>query len=307
MNQPPLDIGLCGVGRVYERLYAPALGRVPGLRVAAVADPSADRRALAGPGVRGYESVEAMLAEGGLDGAIVLSPPRLHHEHTMATLAAGVPVLVEKPPAASTAELREWAAVAGGQPVSVSLSRRYWRRYRALKARLRGDEHLELVLRTRPGGWGAVDPRPEDPALDLLPHLVDLARWLTSSAAVAVHSGEGRDEGCVGVELADGRTIDCVAGHGAAYEEYVVADGRRVPIGPPSAVESALRRVRRAPDEDVRGFVEMLIRWEERLRGGSGRGLAGFRDAWATVAALEAYAKLGPAGGRAELAKAPGG
>lgn len=304
MTGEPLRVGICGLGRVYERLYAPALAFAPGLRLAAAADPSPARRMLAGSAVRPYESLGEMLSAGGLDAVAVLSPPRLHHEHTLEALAAGLPVLVEKPPAASLAELREWAHAAEGRNrVTVSFSRRYWARYRALKARLRGHEDLELVLRTAPGGWDAVETRPEDPAADLLPHLVDLARWLTRLRVVAVHAGGKRGPGSIGVELADGRVVECRAGHAAAYEEYVVVDGKRAGIGPPGVAQSALRRLQRRPDEDIRGFAAMLQRWEGCLRDGGRRGLPGYRDAWASVAALEAYAALQSKaeGGRAEI------
>jgi len=302
-----LRIGLCGVGRVYERLYAPAFARLPGLAVVAAADPSPERRAVA-PGAAPFETVEEMLSAGGLDGVVVLSPPRLHHEQTYAVLRAGLPVLVEKPPASRTAELESWLAEGGAERVSVSLSRRYWRPYRALKLRLRPVQEIRLVLITRPGEWGPVDRRAEDPALDLLPHLVDMTRWLTGVRAAAVHAGGGRPAGTLGLELADGRVVECVAGHGEAYEEYAVVDGQRIAVGPPSTLESLVRRVTRVGQEEHRGFFQMLTRWEERLRGGSGRGLAGFRDAWANVAALEAYTALvGSGGGRLELPRAPAG
>ncbi|HET7738987.1 MAG TPA: Gfo/Idh/MocA family oxidoreductase [Tepidiformaceae bacterium] len=294
-----LRIGVCGAGRVFERLYLPGLRGARGMEVVAVADPSPERRALAGERVAGFDGVEAMIAAGGLDAVAVLSPPRLHHEHTLAALRAGLPVLVEKPAAETTAQLVEWAAAGADGMVTTSFSRRFWKKYRALKSRERSAGSFQFLLQTSPEGWGPVERREADPLRDLMPHLIDLTRWVTGERAVSVAAGEAMRPGQVILELevADGRRAICIAAHGEGYEESVGVEGERRQIGPPSTVESALRRLRRAPDDDVAAFGEMLRRWERRLRDEPSAGLPAFSDAWASVAAIEGYRESFATGG----------
>ncbi|MGK2964196.1 MAG: Gfo/Idh/MocA family protein [Tepidiformaceae bacterium] len=304
-----LRIGVCGAGRVFERLYLPALHGAAGLEVVAVADPSSERRAIAGTGVAGFDGVDAMIAAGGLDAIAVLSPPGVHHGHALAALRAGLPVLVEKPAAESTAQLREWAAAGAEDRVTTSFSRRFWKKYRSLKSRERNAGSFQFLLQTSPEGWGAVEHREADPLRDLMPHLIDLTRWVTGERAISVAAGEAMRPGQVILELevADGRRAICIAAHGEEYEESVGIEGERRQIGPPSRVESALRRLRRAPDDDVAAFGEMLRRWERRLRDEPSAGLPAFSDAWASVAAIEGYRESLAAGGSSvAIPPAPG-
>lgn len=48
-------------------------------------------------GGRGYDSVDAMVADRQVDAVYVATPHRYHHEQALACLQAGKPVLCEKP------------------------------------------------------------------------------------------------------------------------------------------------------------------------------------------------------------------
>ena len=69
---------------------------------------------------------------------INVTVPRAHHPVNTAALAAGLPVLCEKPLAESVAECLSMVAAAelSGQLLMVSQSRRYWRAVTALRAQL---------------------------------------------------------------------------------------------------------------------------------------------------------------------------
>ncbi|MFQ5623637.1 MAG: Gfo/Idh/MocA family protein [Paracoccaceae bacterium] len=96
--------------------------------LAAVVDPSEAAKALANAiGAEWYSDLPAYLADHRPDGAIVATPNRMHADHALACIAAGVPVLIEKPVAdnAGDAEKLVSAAEAAGVPVLVGHHRRY--------------------------------------------------------------------------------------------------------------------------------------------------------------------------------------
>jgi predicted dehydrogenase len=98
-----------GAGFVARR-HVQRLTTVPGVRVAAVADPQRDRAdALAETcGARSVERVEDLVAEG-LDCLYLCVPPWQHGHPEDVALAAGLPMFVEKPLAADLATAEDLA------------------------------------------------------------------------------------------------------------------------------------------------------------------------------------------------------
>ncbi len=113
---------ICLVGAGYiSRVHLDALMTLPGHDVVAVVDPNeAAAQALAG-GRAVHASVDAALAAGGFDRAHVLVPPDRHEQAALPFLAAGKPVLLEKP-LADTGEsaARLVAAAASGAALGVN-------------------------------------------------------------------------------------------------------------------------------------------------------------------------------------------
>ena len=62
---------------------------------------------------RQYDTVEAMLANGGVDALVVSTPNYLHAPQTIADLEAGLHVMVEKPMSMNAAEAGQMCAAAG--------------------------------------------------------------------------------------------------------------------------------------------------------------------------------------------------
>jgi predicted dehydrogenase len=95
-----LRFGLIGVGH-WGPNYARLLhGQVPAARLVACADLRPERLAAIGalyPGVRLHTDHRALLADGGLDAAIVATTTTTHRSVTTDCLQAGLHVLVEKP------------------------------------------------------------------------------------------------------------------------------------------------------------------------------------------------------------------
>lgn len=102
--------GIAGYGWVARDHMAPGIAAAGG-RVSAVADPSPDARARAeGAGIAAFDSVEAMLAAHACDLVYVATPNDAHLAPVTACAAAGVPVLCEKPIAASIADAEAMGA-----------------------------------------------------------------------------------------------------------------------------------------------------------------------------------------------------
>jgi predicted dehydrogenase len=187
-----IEIGLVGCGRVAEAGYLPALALVPEVRLAAVADPGAARRAhvarLAianGHGVQAFAELRHLLAGQVVDAVVLASPATAHVAGAAEAVAAGVPVLVEKPPAPDAAGA---AAIAGLDPAPwIGFNRRFDPGVHPLRRLVppRGHVQLELMIHYRRRSWRPVTVD-DDVLTDLAPHAVDLARWLTAGDVVEV-------------------------------------------------------------------------------------------------------------------------
>lgn len=111
MNSP-IRTAVIGVGHLgyhHARIHA----STEGVQLVGVVDTDAEKRARAEQdfGVRGFDSVERLLAEG-IDAASVVTPTVAHHDVAMRLLDAGVHVLVEKPIATTVIEANAMAAKA---------------------------------------------------------------------------------------------------------------------------------------------------------------------------------------------------
>lgn len=268
-----LRIVAVGAGRVFERLYIPALALVPGLSLVAVADPNPLASARVPAGVLVQASLEKLLAAEPCDGVLVLSPPAFHATQTTLALERMRPVLLEKPSVLSSDEIASWpeswrALVTPARP------RRYWREYLQLRHELPSAREFDLVLQTSPAAWGA--PTASRPADDLFPHLLDLAAWLSRSPVVGTHGAKSDIEASGDFELADGRTLHWKVAHGDRYDEHVRVGGTLHNLSRPRLSARITRRLHGRPSRDIEGVTRMLRLWERRLRGEPVLGLPGF-------------------------------
>jgi predicted dehydrogenase len=177
-----LTVGLVGCGRLAEAGYVPAFARVAGARIVAVADPDPARRDrvadLAGRSVTAHVDTRTLLEEAGPDAVVLATPVQCHLDDARAASDAGVPALLEKPPApdASTAA----ALVALARPPWLAFNRRFDPGAARVRAQIMGRDgvalRFELAYRRR--SWSPVQVN-DDALLDLGPHLVDWARWVT--------------------------------------------------------------------------------------------------------------------------------
>ena len=99
----PIGVGIVGMGQIARVQHLPALAATAGLKLLAVANPVA----VAVPdGVSLHGSLDALLAEAnGVDAVAICTPPQVRYDLARAALDAGRHVLLEKPPAATPAEI----------------------------------------------------------------------------------------------------------------------------------------------------------------------------------------------------------
>ncbi|HWQ11663.1 MAG TPA: Gfo/Idh/MocA family oxidoreductase [Roseiflexaceae bacterium] len=141
--------------------------------------------------------LERALAELRPDFVVDVTIPEAHHDVTLAALAAGVPVLGEKPMAASMEQARAMVAAAerAGVLYMVSQSRRYDARLHAFRRLI--AEHIgapgilnsDFYIGAHFGGFR--DEMAHVLVLDMAIHTFDAARYLLGDAApVAVYCEE---------------------------------------------------------------------------------------------------------------------
>jgi len=167
------------------RTHLAAIAGSTTVTVAGVAEPDPGARALLGD-ARVYDSLDGLLAAGGIDGALVAVPTSRHVDVLRTVLAAGLPALCEKPCGLSVEQARQCAGHAAAAGVVLQVA--YWRRFVpelvALRRRMLGGELCEL-LAVNCYQWDAAPP----PAtfrntsggiiVDMGVHELDQVRWLT--------------------------------------------------------------------------------------------------------------------------------
>ncbi len=119
-------IGLGSMGRNHQRV----LGGMPGVRLAAVADPdvAALTAAMVGSSAQAFSEPMSMLSEADLDAVVIASPTTSHLPLTLAAIERGMAVLVEKPLSATPAEadrIVAAASAAGAPPIQVGHIERF--------------------------------------------------------------------------------------------------------------------------------------------------------------------------------------
>lgn len=255
----PHEIAIAGCGRIAERGYIPALETCPELTLTALCDPNPARLASTAAAAekaldqapRSYADAEELLAAESPAALVVAAPTPVHLQLAQLAAAAGVPALVEKPPARDPEEAERLAGL-DPQPW-VGLNRRFLQGAElAAAVPVSGWLELDLALSYPRAGWDAHDAA--DPALlDVGIHLIDLAAFLTASRPLAVRGARlSAKEAEFELELGRGRARIAGCTDARWREEVTVRDrGGRV------AGSSRLNR-RRALGRRLRGLGEPL-------------------------------------------------
>ena len=148
-----LRVGIVGTG-FGARVQVPGF-RAAGFEVTAIcsADPARARAAAEQARIpAAVDTVAALVERDDVDVVCVASPPALHHEHTIAALAAGKHVICEKPMARDTREAREMLAMAERAGVVHAIDHEF--RYTPARSKVKellaahaiGEMRLALVM-----------------------------------------------------------------------------------------------------------------------------------------------------------------
>jgi 1,5-anhydro-D-fructose reductase (1,5-anhydro-D-mannitol-forming) len=193
--------GIIGYGWVARDHMAPAI-RAAGGTLAAVADPCpAARAAATGTGATAYSSAEALIDYGGCDLVYVATPNHCHAAPVQASAAAGLPVLCEKPMAASLADAERMAdtVLASRTLYGTAFDQRHHPAHRLIRQRVAdGAIGRPVALRIAYACWVGRDWSPTggvnwraDPdcagggaVMDLALHGLDLAEFLLGEPLV---------------------------------------------------------------------------------------------------------------------------
>lgn len=175
-----LPVGVIGVGALGQH-HARHLANLDEVRLVGVCDINRRRAAkvAAELGTAAFVEIDDLLAR--VEAVTVAVPTPAHAEVGLRALGLGVPVLMEKPLAATLGEADRLISAANGQQVQLQVGHieRYNRALRAAEPYLDGPRYIES-LRLAP-----FQPRGTDVAvvLDLMIHDLDLVLHLTGGSA----------------------------------------------------------------------------------------------------------------------------
>jgi predicted dehydrogenase len=188
LRKTPVQIGLVGCGRLAEFGYIPALRRASGAVLVGVADVNPLRCNHIAPDVPAYKTLQELIDGGQAQAIIVSTPTRCHLVDATVAAQAKLPALVEKPPGIDLKEAKGFLKLIP-RPW-LGFNRRFDPELARLRTHLSNQEMLKLRLELcyRRRAWNPIDMH-DDALLDLGPHLIDLARWLTASEVLSVQTG----------------------------------------------------------------------------------------------------------------------
>lgn len=196
-NFRALLVGAGAMGRQWAR----NLANCPDVTIAGWLDirPDAAAQAAHELGIEvGYtgQELERALAELQPDFLVDVTIPEAHHDVTLQALAAGVPVLGEKPMADTMDRARAMVAASerAGKLYMVSQSRRYHAQLQALRRLIveqvgnLGILNADFYIGAHFGGFR--DEMPSPLILDMAIHTFDAARYLSGADPVSVYCEE---------------------------------------------------------------------------------------------------------------------
>jgi predicted dehydrogenase len=188
----PLRVGLAGLGSM-GRNHLRHLAAREGCVLSAVADPAADvlADAVAKTGAAGFADPLAMIEEAALDAVVIASPTTTHAAVAGAAIARGLPLLVEKPLAATVEEGIALVEAAGsrGIPLQVGHVERFNPAVLELGRRIeKGWVGTIYSITSRRAGPFPARIRDVGVTIDLATHDADIISWVAGERPVRVYA-----------------------------------------------------------------------------------------------------------------------
>jgi len=192
MTSARLRVGLAGLGSMGRNHLRVLSGR-PDVELAAIADPSPEalEAAVAATGSAGFADALAMIAETRLDAVVIAAPTMAHEVLALAAIERGIPVLVEKPLAATVEEgLRiVGAGRRAGVPVQVGHVERFNPAVIEL-GRLMREGWIRTLYSVASRRAGPFPARIRDVGVtvDLGTHDADMLSWIAGERPIRVYA-----------------------------------------------------------------------------------------------------------------------
>lgn len=192
MTAAPIRVGLAGLGAMGRNHLRVVSGHEE-TRLAAIADPVAStlEAAVAASGAAGFADPLEMIQSADIDAVIIAAPTTAHVQLALAAIERGLPVLVEKPLAATVEEgLRIVAAGRGrGVPVQVGHVERYNPAVLEMGRLLRaGWLSTVYAITSRRAGPFPARIRDVGVTVDLGTHDCDMLSWIAGERPVRVYA-----------------------------------------------------------------------------------------------------------------------
>ena len=188
----PLRLGLAGLGSM-GRNHLRVISSHPDTILAAVADPTAEvlEAAVAQTRARGFADPLVMIATAELDGVVVAAPTNNHSALALAAIERGLPVLVEKPLAATVDDAIAIVSAARKRGVRVQVG--HVERYNPAvleMGRLIRAGWLSTIyaITSRRAGPFPARIRDVGVTIDLGTHDVDMLSWIAGERPVRVYA-----------------------------------------------------------------------------------------------------------------------
>ncbi|KAB2875466.1 MAG: inositol 2-dehydrogenase [Bauldia sp.] len=324
-----IRVGLIGAGVMgadHARILSTA---VSGAELAAVSDADAGRMAAVAEsrGARAIADPEALIGDPAVDAVIVASPDHTHSAMVHACLAAGKPVLCEKPLAPTTTECLDIVAresKLGRRLVQVGFMRRFDPGYVAMRRQLDSGELgaalvLHCIHRNSVGGPAL---KSEHLIVGSAVHEFDIARWLLGEEVRHVTvirprrtaATEAQDPQIILLQMESGAIVDIEvfvdAQYGYDVRGELVGEKGTVSLTPPR--DSLLRQARReavALPVDWRprfaeAYAVELQGWIASINNGVPAGASAW-DGYVATAVADAGVKSLTGGGSVEVRLEP--
>ena len=220
-----MKFGIISFAHMHAYSYARALGEIPGVSLAGIADPDPSRGQSAADQCKTtyYADYRELLAAD-VDAVVICSPNADHKEHAIAAAQAGKHILCEKPISVNVADAKAMidAAQQAGVVLQTAFPVRHVESVRRLKAFVDQGKLGEIIAINAtnhgkmPPGW-FLDPAQAGggAVMDHTVHVADIVRWILRTEFTQVyaevdtllHDVDIDDCGMLTMELASGAVM----------------------------------------------------------------------------------------------------
>lgn len=234
-------LGIAGFGRLVRDYYLPAISTLPGVEVAAIADPLADSRAAAAlrfPGARIHSDAQALfeqkLENVRVDALLIAAPPSTHLALWNEAARRRIPVMIEKPFVLRGEIARAEDSSEARRLLMPNFNRRWWPAYRAMRKLCANGRIGEIVsarftLRVDIAPWCSVtrhrlDTAEGGPLYDLGSSQLDLIEYVLGATIESVSARieeSGERQVFLEIMLSSGVRVECELAYAPRNRESI--------------------------------------------------------------------------------------